>query len=88
MGFALGLSSPVMNVVWPNMFGTKHLGSIKGFVSMFRNGLTALGPLPPAIAMDMGISFDTVLIFTGVIALTFAVIPYVMARLEPRMRFG
>ena len=88
MGFALGLSSPVMNVVWPNMFGTKYLGSIKGFVSMFRNGLTALGPLPPAIAMDMGISFDTVLFWTGAVALTFAVIPQVMSRLEPRMRFG
>jgi MFS family permease len=88
MGFALGLSSPVMNVVWPNMFGTKHLGSIKGFVSMFRNGLTALGPLPPAIAMDMGIAFDTVLLFTGIVALSFAIIPLVMARLEPRMRFG
>jgi MFS family permease len=65
VGFALGISAPVMNVIWPNMYGTLHIGSIKGFIGTFRNGLTALGPLPIALAIDNGYSLKTLLLFTA-----------------------
>jgi MFS family permease len=80
MGFALGLSSPVMNVVWPSLYGTQHLGSIKGFVGMFRNGLTAFGPLPPAIAMDMGVSLTNIFFIAALGAACTACIPIFVLR--------
>ncbi len=61
MGAALGAASPIVNVVFASLYGTKHIGSIKGFVQTFRNGLTALGPLPVALAMDTGISITFIL---------------------------
>jgi MFS family permease len=83
MGLALGISSPVTNVVWPNMYGTTHIGSIKGFASTFRNGFTAFGPLPLALAMDYGIGITPVLLWTGLGVCVLAVIPYWVARRNP-----
>lgn len=61
MGAALGISSPAVNVVYANLYGVTHIGSIKGFVQTFRNGLTALGPLPIAMALDMGVATSSIL---------------------------
>ena len=62
LGAALGMSSPIMNVVWPYFYGTQYMGSIKGFIGTIRNGFTALGPLPIAIAIDHGITINVVLV--------------------------
>jgi len=85
MGAALGISSPVMNVIWPNLYGTEHLGSIKGVVGTFRNGLTSLGPLPIAIAMDMGFSVTKLIYVTSFVVMAMAVIPLWVSRRVPRM---
>lgn len=85
MGAALGMSSPVMNVVWPNLFGTQYLGEIKGFVATFRNGLTALGPLPVALAIDSGVSLNSVLVYTGVGAMLMAIIVFFVYQSCPRI---
>ena len=82
LGAALGMSSPIMNVVWPYFYGTKHMGSIKGFIGTIRNGLTALGPLPMAFAMDNGISIHTVLLWTAVIILLMASLPLIVWKLD------
>ncbi|MFT5171202.1 MAG: MFS family permease [Candidatus Marinamargulisbacteria bacterium] len=83
MGAALGMSSPVMSVIWPNLYGTVHLGSIKGVVSTFRNGLTAFGPLPIALALDMNISIDALLISTACVVFALALVPFGVYLLRP-----
>ncbi len=80
IGAALGFSSPVTNVVWPYFYGAKYMGSIKGFVATFRNGLTALAPLPVAIAMDMGISVNIVLKLTSVFICLMSLLPLIVWR--------
>ena len=85
MGMALGFSGPVMNVIWPNLYGTKNLGSIKGYTSTYRNGITAFGPLPLAIAMDFGYSMPSLLILSGVIVISCSVIPLIVQYRAPRM---
>lgn len=82
IGTALGFGSPVMNVVWPHFYGTKHMGSIKGFIATFRNGLTALGPLPIAIALDNGYSINKILIFISCIILTISILPIVAWKID------
>jgi len=86
VGLALGMSGPVMNVIWPNMYGTIHLGEIKGFVSMFRNGFTALGPLPFALAIDYGVHLPSVLRDTGFVVLFMALIPFGVYYFSPRIQ--
>lgn len=82
IGAALGFSSPVTNVVYPYFYGTQHMGSIKGLVATYRNGLTALGPLPVAIALDAGISINTILCFTGIGVMILSGLPLIIFRME------
>jgi MFS family permease len=86
VGFGLGMSGPVMNVIWPNMYGIEHLGEIKGFIAMFRNGLTALGPLPLALAIDNGINLSSLLFHTSIIVLMLSVLPYYVSKKAPRIK--
>lgn len=85
MGAALGISSPVMNVVWPNLYGTAHLGAIKGFAATFRNGLTAFGTLPIALALDFGFSLGKLLLITSFFIVLMAIIPYLLKKIAPRI---
>lgn len=82
IGAALGFSSPVTNVVYPHFYGTKFMGSIKGLVATYRNGLTALGPLPVALALDAGISIQSVLCVTAVLVMGLSVLPLIVFRME------
>ena len=78
IGAALGFSSPVSNVVYPYFYGTKHIGSIKGLVASFRNGVTALGPLPIALFLDAGVTVNQVLFWEGVACLSLSVLPFII----------
>lgn len=82
IGAALGFTSPVMNVVWPHFYGVKHMGSIKGFIATFRNGLTGLGPLPIALALDSGFSINQVLIWTSYAIFLTALLPLLVWRMD------
>jgi len=84
IGAALGFSSPVSNVVWPYFYGTKHIGSIKGIVATFRNGLTAFGTLPIALALDAGISINTLLQWLGYTVILMSCLPMIVWYLEKK----
>lgn len=45
-GTATGLQSVCNGIVWPNYFGTKHLGSIRGIVMTGTVVSSAVGPMP------------------------------------------
>ena len=85
MGYALGMSSPVMNVVYPNLYGVKHIGAIKGLMATFRNGLTAFAPLPIAMILDAGGSLSTVLFYTAIGTAMLAVLPVIANIIDPRL---
>ena len=65
-GGIVGLSSggviTVSAVIWPNYYGRKHLGSIRGVATMAMVAGAALGPLPFALAFDITGSYTSVLI--------------------------
>ena len=56
-GFLIGLSGGILmttsTVIWPNYFGRKHLGSIRGIVTVGSVGSAALGPLPFGFIYDV-----------------------------------
>lgn len=86
LGAALGFSSPVMNVVWPRFYGVKHMGSLKGFIATFRNGLTALGPLPIALAVDAGVTMNQVLALMSLGTFLIAFMPVIVWRMDNQKR--
>ena len=46
LGLGGGFSMTTNAVIWPNYYGRRHLGSIRGIVSTCMVGFAALGPLP------------------------------------------
>lgn len=67
-GLAVAIQSLTTNVVWPNYFGRKNLGSIRGAATVFMVIGSALGPLPFGISYDttggFGIAIIGMIIFT------------------------
>lgn len=86
MGLALGISAPVTNVIWPNLYGVDDLGSIKGMISTFRNGLTALGPLPIAYFLDKGVALNSILIVMTFPIFVLAVFPTIASLKSPHLK--
>ena len=62
-GFIQGFESMNVNVFWPNYFGRKHLGSIRGFAMIFMVVGSAFGPLPFGVAFDLFGSYSQILWF-------------------------
>lgn len=62
-GTANGIERIAMNIVWPNYFGRKHLGSINGVgVTMVVLG-SSLGPLPFGVGYDLFHNYTVILLF-------------------------
>jgi len=73
-GGALGCSSgflmSVNNVIWPNYYGRKNLGSIRGIATTVTIGSAALGPLPFAFLIELTDSFTKVVIIFLLLPIT------------------
>jgi predicted MFS family arabinose efflux permease len=61
-GLINGIERITLNVVWPDYFGRKHLGSIKGFASTIMVIGSAFGPLPFGFAFDWFGGYTQILI--------------------------
>jgi len=71
IGFSSGSVITVAAVIWPNYYGRKHLGSIRGAATMAMVAGAALGPLPFALTFDLTGSYtSTLLIFMAFPALS------------------
>jgi len=84
IGAALGLSTPVSGIIWPGLFGAGNIGSIKGFVSTFRNGLTALGPWGFAIAIDSGYKVNTIILVISLATILLSPLPVLVKKMSER----
>lgn len=51
-GIAFGMEAINLNVIWPNYFGRRYLGSIRGFAMKVTVIASAFGPLPFGMAYD------------------------------------
>ena len=61
MGVSAGLSMTTNNVIWPNYYGRRNLGAIRGVTTTCMIGFAALGPFP------FGLLFDLTDSYTGAI---------------------
>lgn len=69
-GLAVAIQSLTTNVIWPNFFGRKNLGSVRGAATVFMVLGSALGPLPFGLAYDYTggytIAISGMIIFTTI----------------------
>jgi MFS family permease len=62
MGFAQGVIMTTNAVIWPNYFGRRHIGSIRGAATTSMVAFAAVGPLPFAYVFDVMGSYTTVIL--------------------------
>ena len=66
IGINLGTAGPISGGLWPELFGTKHLGAIRSLTSPIVIMSTAAAPVLFGAAIDAGVGFD-VLALAGVV---------------------
>ncbi len=70
MGVSAGLSMTTNNVIWPNYYGRRNLGVIRGVTTTCMVGFAALGPFPFGLLFDLTDSYTTSIL--GFLALPIA----------------
>lgn len=84
MGGAFGVYATVFGAIWPELYGTRHLGSIKSMVTSIMVLSTAVGPGLSGWLIDLGISYPVMISVMAGYALLAAVGAIFIARVAGR----
>lgn len=63
LGLSYGITSTLFGAVWPEVYGTRHLGSLRAVTVSFMVFMSAAGPGATGYLIDLGIPFSTQLLF-------------------------
>lgn len=74
LGISYGISSSLFGALWPEIYGTKHLGSIRAMAVAAMVLASALGPGITGTLIDSGFSYNSQLWIMAVYALICALI--------------
>lgn len=83
LGLVMGIGPVFDGAVWPNLFGRRYLGEIRGFISTGLVLGTALGPIPFGLSYDLTGSYAPVL-WVGIVLAVLSVFASFFARKPPR----
>lgn len=72
LGFSSGVSSSVFNALWPEVYGTRHLGAIRSVVFAGMVFASALGPGVTGWLIDAGVGFERQLLVMSLYSLVAA----------------
>jgi predicted MFS family arabinose efflux permease len=87
LGMSYGFSSTLFGAVWPEVYGTAHLGSIRSSIVSAMVFATAAGPGLTGMLIDRGISLPTQMTWFGSYCLLAALaVSFASARLRERHR--
>ena len=86
-GVSTGFAHGLWGVLWPELFGTRHLGAIKAVAYAFMVVGSAIGPGITGFVIDFGVPYtgQTFAMFLATIAISVLHI-WVMTRLPRRSR--
>lgn len=83
-GLSAGALFTVMSALWAELYGTRHLGAVRGMVSAVLVFATALGPGLTGLLLDAGVGIERQLaamaVATIVLAGSFALVSRALAR--------
>ncbi len=80
LGISYGLSSSLFGAVWPELYGTKHLGAIRSVVIAMMVFGTAAGPGVTGYLIDLGIGFPLQITVMGLYCLAAALLMMIASR--------
>jgi MFS family permease len=80
MGVTFGMYASVFGAIWPELYGTAHLGAVKAAVTAMMVFGTALGPGISGWLIDTGLAFPDMIIAMGVYAILVSLLMAGLAR--------
>ncbi len=80
LGISYGVSSSVFGTLWPELYGTVHLGAVRSLVFAGMVMSSALGPGLTGTLIDLGIAFDRQLLGMSVYCLLASIAMTIAAR--------
>jgi len=87
LGCSYGITTTLFGALWPEIYGTEHLGSIRSITIALMVFLTAAGPGVTGLLIDMGIPFNKQLVVMGIYCLaTIVVMKFTSGQILARMR--
>ena len=66
MGFSAGITLPINNAIWAELYGTRYLGEIKSLSTSLAVLSTALAPYMVGLLLDEGVLLQDILLFGAV----------------------
>ncbi|MCR9214446.1 MAG: MFS transporter [Proteobacteria bacterium] len=69
LGFGAGATNPVLSSLWPELYGTRHLGAIRAVATVVMVVGSALGPIAMGWALDASVTLQTIAGASMVIAI-------------------
>ncbi|MBO6504857.1 MAG: MFS transporter [Kordiimonadaceae bacterium] len=84
MGLGAGITLPINNAVWAELYGTKHLGEIKSLATSLVVVSTALAPYFIGILLDHGIDLSRIMVMGAIYCFvaTLLVVPMALQSLR------
>ena len=79
-GISYGMTSTLFGAIWPEVYGTKHLGSLRSVVISLMVFMSAAGPGVTGWLIDVGIPFSQQLFYIGFFCLIAIVLMTIASR--------
>ena len=80
LGSSYGLSSTLFGAVWPEVYGTRHLGSIRAITVALMVFATAMGPGITGFLIDFGVAYPAQIAMMGVYCLAAFLLMIIVSR--------
>ena len=85
-GIGIGCAGPTMSYLWAKLYGDKHIGEIKGFIAIIRNGSTAVTPFIFALMnSSLQLSFTSIFFFSGLLIISLSFLPFLLSKIDLRL---
>lgn len=82
LGTGIGMMGPISNSLWAEMYGTRHLGSIRALLTSTMIVSTSASPFLLGLAIDAGVSGSQLLVLMGTYALLASVLALFSYRIQ------
>ncbi|MGI9365725.1 MAG: MFS transporter [Rhizobiaceae bacterium] len=74
LGISYGMTSTLFGAIWPEVYGTRHLGSLRSVTVSLMVFMSAAGPGLTGWLIDFGLPFSTQLLFMGLFCFSAAML--------------
>ena len=84
-GISAGTSMTMLGAIWPELYGTRHLGSIRAMMVAAMVFATGASPGLVGVLIDIGIDLETQILVSGAYSIVASVLFAVLFKVMPRL---